>query len=87
MDKVLKFKKKRQWKFKIADIIQGYTKKMFPPYVWMPSVHTQHKESKLCQIKGVSICPHMFECPQMLRCPNMFGCLLYVLMPPYLYMF
>ena len=25
--------------------------------VWMPAVHIQHKESMLCQTKGVSICP------------------------------
>ena len=49
--------------------------------VWMPPVHTQHKESMLCQTKGVSICPHTFGWPQMLGCtpvclnvPNMFGC-------------
>ena len=28
-----------------------------PLYVWMPAVHIQHKESMLCWIKGVSICP------------------------------
>ena len=40
-----------------------------PPYVWMPPVHTQHKESMLCQTKGVSICPHTYGCS------HMFGCL------------
>ena len=40
-----------------------------PPYVWMPPVHTQHKESMPCQTKGLSICP-------------MFGYSLYVGMPP-----
>ena len=44
-----------------------------PPYVqmppiclddvWMPPVHTQHKERMLCQIKGVYIWPHTFGCP------------------------
>ena len=38
--------------------------------VWMPPVHTQHKESMLCQAKGVSICP------------NTFGCHPYVWIPP-----
>ena len=31
--------------------------------VWMPPVHTQHKEIMLCQTKGVSICPHTCGCP------------------------
>ena len=31
--------------------------------VWMLPVHIQHKESMLCQTKGVSICPHTFGCP------------------------
>ena len=63
-----------------------------PPYVWttpyvgMPPVHTQHKESMLCQTKGVSLCPHtfvhyptcldppcMFGCPHILDIPHMFG--------------
>ena len=43
---------------------------------WMPPVHTQHKESMLCQTKGVSICPHTFGYP------HMFGCPLYVQMAP-----
>ena len=30
--------------------------------VWMPPVHAQHKESMLCQAKGVSICPNTFGC-------------------------
>ena len=47
-----------------------------PPYMWIPPEHQQHKESMLCQTKGVSICPHTFECP------HMFGCPLYVWMPP-----
>ena len=44
--------------------------------VWMSPVHTQHKESMLCQTKGVSICPHRF------RCHHMLGYHLYVGMPP-----
>ena len=47
-----------------------------PPYVWMPPVHTQHKESMFCQTEGVSIYPHIFGCP------NMFGCPLFVWMHP-----
>ena len=31
--------------------------------VWMPPVHTQHKESMLCQTKEVSIWPHTCGCP------------------------
>ena len=54
-------------------------------YIWMPPVHTQHKESMLCQTKGVSICPYiqmspvcldatMFGyTPCMFECPHMFG--------------
>ena len=47
-----------------------------PPYICMPPVHKQHKESMLCQTKGVPICPHRF------RCHNMLGYHLYVGMPP-----
>ena len=53
--------------------------------VWMPPVHTLHKESMLCQTKGVSICPNTFGCHHMFGCspvcldgPHMFGCPLYV---------
>ena len=62
-----------------------------PLYVWMPAVHIQHKESMLCQTKGVSICPHMFGyspvclgtpvfgCPlNMCGHSHMFGCPMYV---------
>ena len=47
-----------------------------PPYVWMHPVHTQHRESMVCQTKGVSIYLHTFGFP------NMFGCPLYAWMPP-----
>ena len=47
-----------------------------PPYICMSPVHKQHKERKLCQTKGVSICPHRF------RCHHMLGYHLYVGMPP-----
>ena len=47
-----------------------------PPYIWMPPVHKQHKERKICQPKGVSICPHRF------RCHHMLGYHLYGEMPP-----
>ena len=50
-----------------------------PPYVqmlpmclndvWMPPVHTQHKESMLCQTKGVSVYPHTFGCPLFIWIP------------------
>ena len=63
-----------------------------PPYIWMPPVHKQHKESILCQTKGVSICPHTFGCPICLDAPavclNAPKCLdgfLYVWMPPYVW--
>ena len=55
-------------------------KVLCPPYVWIPPVHTQHKESMLCQTKGVSICsihldtPICLNAPCMLGCPHMFGC-------------
>ena len=55
----------------------------YPLYVWMPLLHTQCKESKLCHTKGVSICPYTFGCPHMfgwptvcLNAPHMFGHLL-----------
>ena len=73
----------------MADIVQDCTKKVFPPYVWIPPVYTQHKESMLCQTKGVSICPiHLdapicLNAPCMLGCPHMFGYPLYVWMAPY----
>ena len=35
----------------------------YAPYIWMPPLHKQYKESMLCQTKGVSICPHLFGCP------------------------
>ena len=47
-----------------------------PPYIWTPPVHKQHKESMLCQTKGVSICPHRF------RCHHLLGYHLYVGLPP-----
>ena len=56
------------------------------PYVWMPPVHTQHKESMLCQTKGVSIYPiHLdapicLDAPFILGHPHRFGCLPYVWM-------
>ena len=44
-------------------------------------VPAQHKEITLCQIIGVSKCPHTFGCPHMFRCSPvcfdalfMFGC-------------
>ena len=46
------------------------------PYICIPPVHKQHKESMLCQTKGVSICPHRF------RYHHMLGYHLYVGMPP-----
>ena len=58
----------------MADIVQDYTK-MCPSYVWMPPVHTQHKESMLCQTKG---CPYALY----IWMPHMFGCPLYLWMPP-----
>ena len=52
-----------------------------PPYIWMPPVHKQQKESMLCPT--IFRCCHMFGCtPGMFVCPHMFGCPLYVWMPP-----
>ena len=42
--------------------------------VWMPPVYTQHKESMLCQTKGVSICPIHVDAPICLGALCMFGC-------------
>ena len=63
--------------------------------VWMPPVHTQHKESMLCQTKEVSICPNTFGCshmfgyplyvwisPYVRTSPHMFGCPPYVCISP-----
>ena len=58
-------------------------KKLCLPYVWMPPVQTQHKESMLCQTKGVSICPIHLYAPCMFRMPQyVWRHLLYVGMPP-----
>ena len=51
--KYLKLKKKQDGRYSSG----LYKKKECHPYVWMPPVHTQHKESMLCQTKAVSICP------------------------------
>ena len=79
--KIFKNKKNKMAEIQDGRYNSGLYNKMCPPYVWMPSVHIQHKESMLCQTKGVSICPHtfgylhMFEWPPcMLGCPHMFGC-------------
>ena len=48
----------------------------------MPPVHTQHKESMLCQTNGVSICPIHLHVPHVWMSPCMFGCPPYVWMPP-----
>ena len=90
MDKIFKIKWIKYLKLKknkMVDIVKDYTKKC-TPYVWMPAVHTQQKESMLCQTKGVSICPHTFGCPPVcwdapnvwmascvLRCPHMPPCM------------
>ena len=65
--------------------------------VWMPPVHTQHKESMLCQTKGVSTCPHYIwmphvwmppvclDLPCMFQCPHMFGWLPVCFDAPYIW--
>ena len=62
--------------------------------VWMPPVHTQHKESMLCQTKGVSICPIHLYAPICLDAlwyvwmpSGMFGCPLHAWIPPYVWMY
>ena len=50
--------------------------------VWIPVVHIQHKESMLCQTKGVSICPHTFGFSLYVWMPNVWMHSLYVSMPP-----
>ena len=52
--------------------------------VWMPPVHTQHKESMLCQTKGVSIYPIHLDAPICLMSPCMFDAFC---MPGYPHMF
>ena len=67
--------------------------------VWMPTVHTQHKESMLYHTKAVSICPIHLDAPSTIECPhmfghpsvcldttNMFGCPQYVWTPLYVWM-
>ena len=49
--------------------------------VWMPPVHTQHKESMLYQTNGCPYAPIHLDCPPMFACtPCMFG------HPPYVWM-
>ena len=49
--------------------------------VWMPPVHTQPKESMLCQTKGgVHMPQYIWMSPYIFGCPCMFGCPLYVWM-------
>ena len=53
-----------------------------PPHVWMPlyvlmvfgcpPVHTQHKESMLCQTKGCPYAPIHSDAPCMFGCPPYF---------------
>ena len=54
---------------------------MFGWYLDAP-VHTQHKESMLCQTKGVSICPIHLDAPMHLDAPICLDGTLYVWMPP-----
>ena len=54
--------------------------------VWIPPVHVQHKESMLCQTKGVSICPNTFGC-SLYICNTKKACFVRlrgVHMPPYI---
>ena len=51
-----------------------------PLYVWMPTVHTQHKESMLCHTKGFPYVSYVWTPPVCLDGP------LYVWMPPYVWM-
>ena len=81
--KYLKLKKNKMVEIQDGRYNSGlYKKVLCPPYVWMPSVHTQYKESMLCQIKGVSICPDTFGCPICLNAPLYVGMPLYVWMAP-----
>ena len=71
----------------MADIVQDYKKN-----VWMPPLHTEHKESMLYQTKGVSICPPIhLDAPVCLDAaiclnvsPGMFGCPICLDIPIYL---
>ena len=47
----------------MVEIQDGRNSSDYTKNVWMPPLHTEHKESILCQIKGVPICPHTFGCP------------------------
>ena len=51
-------------------LLYVWTPPVFLDDVWMPPLHTQHKESMLCHTKGVSICAYTFGYP------HSFGCLL-----------
>ena len=53
----------RWQQFKMADIVQDCTKKVLHPHMFrcpLYIVHTQHKESMLCQTKGGLYAPHTF---------------------------
>ena len=54
----------------MADIVQDYTKNGMPPICLDAPIHTQHKESMLCQTKGVSICPIHLDVPCLLGWPH-----------------
>ena len=69
-----------------------------PPYVWMPPVCTQHKESMLVRIRGCPYAPinldapiclvvplYVWTSPLCYDAPCMFGCLLYVWTPPHVW--
>ena len=83
----LKLKKNKMVKIQDGRYGSGLYKKMVcPPHVWMPPVHIKYKESMFCQTKGVSIYPIHLDAPCMLGCPSLLDGLLYVWMPPYVWM-
>ena len=87
MDKIIKIKKK-DGRIQDGRCSSG----LYQKNVWMPPVHTEHKESMLCQTKGMSICSIHLDanvhkqhkesilCPTkgVSLCPYTFGCPLYV---------
>ena len=73
----------------MAEIQDGrYSSGLYKKNVWMPPLHTEHKESMLCQTKGVSIYPHIFGCPLYINNTKKacFVQLRGVHMPPYIWM-
>ena len=45
----------------MADIVQDYTKKLCPPYVWIPLNIQNTKKACFVRLRGYPYAPHTFE--------------------------